>query len=33
MSTGASLESATWQERIAAYELLTGQPSPLRIGE
>ena len=28
-TVGGNLESTTWQERIAAYEFLTGRPSPL----
>jgi hypothetical protein len=30
MSPNPQLASRTWQERLAAYELLTGQPSPLQ---
>ncbi len=29
-TTKVSSASSTWQERIAAYEVLTGQPSPLQ---
>ncbi len=30
MATNPQLTSRTWQERLAAYELLTGQASPLQ---